>query len=83
MNFGVCQLKEDGGASGASTSYIMMEEGDGDNAPSYLGSRLATFQMTLARQVDLDPDGVAGNSIAHLFTFFFDSICSCLKLLSV
>ena len=59
----VCWKKEGGigEASGASgVSYIMMEEDDANNTPSsYLGSRLATFQMTLARQVDLDPDGGA------------------------
>ena len=54
----------------------MMEEGDANNAPSsYLGSRLATFQMTLARQVDLDPDGVA---IVAPSGNFLSSLCSLL-----
>ncbi|XP_032779626.2 box A-binding factor isoform X2 [Daphnia magna] len=55
-------------AAGVPTGYIMMEgeEDDQDGRTSaYLGSRLATFQMTLARQVDLEETGNGGGPSAH------------------
>ncbi|XP_046446838.1 box A-binding factor-like isoform X3 [Daphnia pulex] len=53
--------------AGVPTGYIMMEgeEDDQDDRTSYLGSRLATFQMTLARQVDLEEGGNGGGPSAH------------------
>ncbi|XP_057371509.1 box A-binding factor-like isoform X2 [Daphnia carinata] len=52
-------------AAGVPTDYLMMEGEEDDRTSAYLGSRLATFQMTLARQVDLEETGNGGGPSAH------------------
>ena len=61
------QLEQPDGST--TEAYMIMDDvdgvGGGNSHSGYLGGRLATFQMTLARQVDLDPaPGALGHHLS-------------------